>query len=68
MKQADNSPMRADSMSGLCDCPCHTGRAVHPIPCSCRPCQFCERPVRPGADREHLESCPKIGGNSQNAG
>ena len=37
MHMNDPSPVSADPSAGLCDCPCHTGRAVHPIPCSCRP-------------------------------
>ena len=53
---------RSTDAAGLCDCPCHAGRAVHPIPCSCRPCPFCLRPIRPDAEREHLGLCPKIGG------
>ena len=33
---AARSPTLGAGSAGRCDCPCHSGRAVHPIPCSCR--------------------------------
>jgi len=44
----------------ICRCPCHhprMGEAVnHIMPC-CSECEFCERPVRRGWERQHERMC-----------
>src|SRR5207247_59005 len=59
MKRNDSLERDATQQAGVCDCPCHTKRVVHPIPC-CRPCPFCHRRIKRGVEREHLTTCKKV--------
>ncbi len=58
---SDEPRPKTGEETGICACPCHQGKAVHPVPCSCQPCLFCLRPIRPEAMKRHLEVCERIG-------